>query len=112
MEDLPTGWQAQARCAGSSEWQRYAYSDKIDEQRIAAKYCEDCPSKRPCLSYALLIRDEHGVWGGLLPGERKNMNKYGQVFSGYADGLRGVLVENAPIVTGTGDPSTWDWSVI
>ncbi|MDQ1491999.1 MAG: WhiB family transcriptional regulator, redox-sensing transcriptional regulator, partial [Actinomycetota bacterium] len=33
-------------------------------------YCRACPSREPCLAFALATRQELGVWGGTSPDER------------------------------------------
>jgi WhiB family redox-sensing transcriptional regulator len=33
--------------------------------------CACCPVQRPCLDYAIRIREPHGIWGGLNEVERK-----------------------------------------
>jgi WhiB family redox-sensing transcriptional regulator len=41
-------------------------------QAEAAKVvCGDCPSREPCLAFALATRQELGVWGGTAPEERR-----------------------------------------
>ncbi|MEV0587787.1 WhiB family transcriptional regulator [Nonomuraea sp. NPDC050310] len=37
----------------------------------AKAVCGRCPVRRPCLEYAVETRQQHGVWGGLEPGERR-----------------------------------------
>jgi WhiB family redox-sensing transcriptional regulator len=42
------------------------------EQIDAAKaYCRTCPSREPCLAYALASGQLLGVWGGTSPEERR-----------------------------------------
>jgi WhiB family redox-sensing transcriptional regulator len=40
------------------------------EQRAKA-ICASCAVRRPCLDYAISIREPHGIWGGLNEVERK-----------------------------------------
>ena len=40
---------------------------------IARRICADCPSKSPCLEYALSHRIDHGVWGGTSERERRRI---------------------------------------
>lgn len=37
---------------------------------MAKSYCEVCPIRLQCLEYAIIAREEFGIWGGLTPGER------------------------------------------
>jgi len=39
----------------------------------ARKYCRECPVSTQCLSYALVYRENHGIWGGLTEKERKRL---------------------------------------
>jgi hypothetical protein len=32
---------------------------------VAQTHCHPCPVRRECLSYALEIENEHGLWGGV-----------------------------------------------
>jgi len=41
--------------------------------RAAKRMCAVCPVVQQCLEYALIAREEHGVWGGLTPKERGRM---------------------------------------
>ena len=41
--------------------------------RIDTEICRTCPSKKPCLDYAISIREPHGIWGGLNEAERKGL---------------------------------------
>ena len=37
----------------------------------AKAICATCPVRGPCLDYALRIREQHGIWGGLNEVERR-----------------------------------------
>ncbi|MEU9886295.1 WhiB family transcriptional regulator [Sphaerisporangium sp. NPDC051017] len=37
----------------------------------AKAVCRRCPVRRPCLDYALRTGQEHGIWGGTDPDERR-----------------------------------------
>ena len=41
------------------------------EQAIAVTICNRCPIKRQCADYAMRTNQEHGVWGGMLPVQRR-----------------------------------------
>jgi WhiB family transcriptional regulator, redox-sensing transcriptional regulator len=72
-------WQVKAACRGPqaavffppTSFERK--DEKLDRERRAKAICTTCPVKRPCLDYALKIREPHGTWGGLSEGERKRM---------------------------------------
>ena len=41
----------------------------------AKQLCQGCPSRLPCLAYALENREPYGVWGGLSERERRGLRK-------------------------------------
>ena len=43
----------------------------IEQTELAKAFCRACPSKAPCLAFALQARQELGVWGGTSPEERR-----------------------------------------
>lgn len=42
-------------------------------QRQAKKYCEECPVRAECLQFAIVNREEYGIWGGLTVRERQRI---------------------------------------
>ena len=74
VDDL---WQAKAACRGpqSSVFFPPAHFERKEEKEArearAKAICGVCPVRRPCLDYALRIREPHGIWGGLNEVERK-----------------------------------------
>ena len=72
-------WQAKAACRGPQSDVFYPPEhverrDDRDEREEAAKaICRSCSVRRPCLEYALAIREPHGIWGGLSEHERKQV---------------------------------------
>jgi hypothetical protein len=34
--------------------------------------CQDCPARVDCLEWALTAREEHGIWGGMTPRQRRD----------------------------------------
>ena len=47
--------------------------DKEARERRAKAICQSCPVRKPCLEYALGIKEPHGIWGGLNEMERKQV---------------------------------------
>src|SRR5207245_806423 len=43
--------------------------------RRAKQICASCPVSSPCLSYALMHRQEQGIWGGLTDEERQSLRR-------------------------------------
>jgi WhiB family redox-sensing transcriptional regulator len=76
VDDL---WQVKAACRGpqSSVFFPPSHFERKDEKESrearAKAICGSCPVRRPCLDYALRIREPHGIWGGLNEVERKQV---------------------------------------
>ena len=41
-------------------------------EKVAKNLCQECPIKTECLLYATANKEDYGIWGGLLPKERKS----------------------------------------
>lgn len=75
VEQYQSRW-AYARCAGLSQQE----SDRIFFPRAGRpkkvmpyeEYCNTCPIRNFCLSYAL-VHDEEGVWGGMTKNQRDSL---------------------------------------
>lgn len=48
-------------------------SEKLEREARAKEICRGCPVLADCRSYALDIREPHGVWGGLSENERRQL---------------------------------------
>ncbi len=76
VEDL---WQVKASCRGPqaaiffppSHFERK--DEKEARENRAKDICSSCPVRKPCLAYALGIKEPHGIWGGLNEAERKRV---------------------------------------
>jgi WhiB family redox-sensing transcriptional regulator len=70
-------WQERAACRGplgavffpppTTERKR----EKLAREARAKEICLSCPVLQQCRSYAISIREPHGVWGGLSEQERR-----------------------------------------
>ena len=73
-------WQERAACRGPhtslffppSHFERK--DDKEARESQAKSICASCPVRKPCLAYALRIREPHGIWGGLNEVERRALS--------------------------------------
>ena len=71
-------WQIKAACRGPQAAvffppTQFERKDEKQERESRAKaICATCPVRRPCLDYAVRIREPHGIWGGLNELERKH----------------------------------------
>jgi len=72
-------WQLRAACRGPQASVFFPpgtferKDEKLAREARAKEICRTCPSKQPCLDYAISIREPHGIWGGLNEAERKAM---------------------------------------
>lgn len=62
-------WTDQALCAqvGGDAW----YPEHDSSPDASKRVCQRCPVKVECLEWAIATGEEHGVWGGLTPQERR-----------------------------------------
>ena len=76
-EDWSIGWQERAACRGDDSAYFFApsyferRSEKNAREAVAKAICARCQVRRACLDYALRVREDHGVWGGLNEMERR-----------------------------------------
>jgi WhiB family redox-sensing transcriptional regulator len=82
-------WRERARCRGTTpEW---FFADTIPRGRPPSdpetrerfygelrwrELCPVCPVRADCLAHALLHRERWGVWGGLTPAARRNIEAF------------------------------------
>ncbi len=77
VTQLDNAWQVKASCRGPQAAVFFPPThperkDERAEREERAKFiCSACPVRKPCLDYALQIREPHGIWGGLNELERK-----------------------------------------
>ncbi|MGI8664402.1 MAG: WhiB family transcriptional regulator [Acidimicrobiales bacterium] len=72
-------WQLKAACRGPqaavffppSHFERK--DEKLEREHRAKAICGTCPARKPCLDFAIEIREPHGIWGGLNETERKQV---------------------------------------
>ncbi|HVF76155.1 MAG TPA: WhiB family transcriptional regulator [Acidimicrobiales bacterium] len=72
-------WQVRAACRGPQATVFFPPSsfERKDEKEArearAKEICTSCPVRKPCLEYAIRIKEPHGIWGGLNEAERKQV---------------------------------------
>lgn len=72
-------WQLRAACRGPHSAAFYPPTslerrdEKAAREARAKEICRTCTVREPCLEYALKIRENHGIWGGLSEAERRNL---------------------------------------
>jgi len=70
---LKTTWRDDAACKGLDT---DIFFPATDTEAGAAKLvCAGCPVRSECLEWALLSRQEDGVWGGLTDNERRRLRR-------------------------------------
>lgn len=76
VQTVSDSWQLRAACRGprSTVFFPPTTGERRDEREAretrAKHICGECAVRAECLSYALAIREPHGVWGGLNEHER------------------------------------------
>ena len=50
----------------------------LRQTEVAKMICRACPSREPCLAFALTTGQELGVWGGTSPEERRLLRGEGR----------------------------------
>lgn len=70
-------WQYRAACRGPHSAIFFPPArlerrpDKRRREQRAKEICAECPVRLDCLNYAVRIREQHGIWGGLTEKERR-----------------------------------------
>jgi WhiB family redox-sensing transcriptional regulator len=76
---LDRSWQPVALCRENHSQLYFPPStaerkDEQERREVRAKsICQVCPVKRPCLDYAVEIKEPYGIWGGLTEAERRTV---------------------------------------
>ncbi len=80
MAALPDdSWEHKAACRGPQSQvffppPRFERKDeKLSREGRAKAICGQCSVIKDCLSYALDIREPHGIWGGANEAERRQV---------------------------------------
>lgn len=77
-EDHLVDWQLRAACRGPQAAVFFPPSrperreEKRQRELRAKAICSTCAVRGECLQYALGIREQHGIWGGLSETERRD----------------------------------------
>ncbi len=69
----PNDWRRDAACR---DLDTAVFFPDTDEEVAAAKaVCVACPVREACLEFALITRQDDGVWGGLDENERRRVRR-------------------------------------
>ncbi len=86
-EDEDREWRDRAACKGKNPdvWHAWAEGSvnraATELARRASQYaldvCAGCPVRQPCLDFAIRNGVLDGVWGGLMPVDRRKLQRVG-----------------------------------
>ena len=74
-DQLSTEWMERAACAGKPP--SLFFPDELDGVFRTARYsearalCHTCAVREACLEYAIATETDWGLWGGMMPSERR-----------------------------------------
>lgn len=68
-------WQREGNCVGADPEifflaENARMGTKVRAEKAAKEVCLGCPVREQCLTQALTVPEEYGVWGGTTPEER------------------------------------------
>jgi WhiB family redox-sensing transcriptional regulator len=69
----PDDWRLDAACRDLDTSIFFPESD--EETTLALAVCASCPVREACLEFALITRQDDGVWGGLDENERRRVRR-------------------------------------
>jgi WhiB family redox-sensing transcriptional regulator len=61
-----------AKCFGMLD---LFYPQPGDDSRVPKRICSSCEHKQECLMWAIDNEEEHGIWGGMSPRERRRIRR-------------------------------------
>ena len=73
ISELPQ--QVSCRDSDPDAWFPDDDNPKAAHYANVKKLCAACPIQAMCLEYAMTNNELHGIWGGLTPRDRFNLNK-------------------------------------
>ena len=69
----PDNWRQDAACR---DLDTAVFFPETDEETGAAlAVCATCPVREACLEFALVTRQDDGVWGGMTETDRKRLRR-------------------------------------
>jgi WhiB family redox-sensing transcriptional regulator len=69
----PPAWHALGACATADPDSWYPEQDK--PSKAVLRVCAGCPVRDLCLDQAITDDEQHGIWGGLNPAERRTLTR-------------------------------------
>lgn len=84
-EPLHETWMSKAACVGQpvTWWfpENAAAYEEADAQK-ALRICRGCPVRHKCLQWALKHTDQHGIYAGLTPQQRRQVRRLNPTLGG------------------------------
>lgn len=65
-------WRTDGACRGHNPAWWYPMQGGATHAAKALRICATCPVKQECLDWAIAAGESHGIWGGLMEGERRH----------------------------------------
>ena len=69
----PDSWRRHAACRDLDT--AIFFPDTDEEAAAAQAVCATCPVRDACLEFALVTRQDDGIWGGLTENERRRLRR-------------------------------------
>ena len=69
----PNEWRLDAACRDLDT--AIFFPESEDDVATAKAVCASCPVREACLDFALITRQDDGVWGGLDENERRRVRR-------------------------------------
>jgi WhiB family redox-sensing transcriptional regulator len=69
----PQEWRLDAACRDLDT--AVFFPETAEEVAAAKAVCATCPVREACLDFALITRQDDGVWGGLDENERRRVRR-------------------------------------
>lgn len=69
----PFEWAAQGNCRGADRDIFFPIRNDAAKIKAAKNFCNSCPVRQPCLTFALQNPDTEGIWGSTTQRERDRM---------------------------------------
>jgi WhiB family redox-sensing transcriptional regulator len=69
----PDDWRLDAACRDLDT--AIFFPEDEGEVAVAKAVCASCPVREACLNFALVTRQDDGVWGGLDENERRRLRR-------------------------------------
>lgn len=97
-------WSKNANCK-SLPIELFYENEDSQLKKTARRYCVTCPVQNKCLYTAIILNEQHGLWGGFTTRQRKNFYKRlvsfysqkGYDFKNWNDKLSSLIYKNTQI---------------